>query len=132
MSTNPTPAPTTGTAPANPTPVTAHLNWLQTIGHDIEVGVIDIEKFVTELPKILSAWNKLAPQVKTVALQIFHDVMSIVGDVTQTVADAKGLNIAGTITLSEQTWAAIQQLVTDAKAGEVEIVASLKVLGVTI
>ena len=124
---------TTATTTAAPAaPAAPHRNFLQTIGHDIEIGVIDIEKFVTELPKILSAWNKLAPQVKTVALQIFHDVMAIVGDVTQTVADAKGLNIAGTITLSEQTWAAIQQLVADAKAGEVEIVASLKVLGVTI
>jgi hypothetical protein len=115
-----------------PTPAAPHRNWLETVGHDIEVGVIDIEKFITELPKVISAWNKLAPQVKAVALQIFHDVMTIVSDATQLALDAKAVNVPAAITLSEATWAAIQKLIADLKAGDTEIAASLKVLGVTV
>jgi hypothetical protein len=128
-----TPAATTTTTTTTTTaPAPVHRNFLETIGHDIEVGVIDAEKFITQLPKMISAWNKLAPQVKAVALQIFHDVMTAANDVAQAVGDAKALNIPGAISLSEQTWTAIMQLVTDAKADEAEIVASLKVLGITV
>lgn len=94
--------------------------------------MIDVEKFITQLPKMIAAWNKLAPQVKAVALQIFHDVMTVASDVTQVVGDAKALNVPGAITLSEQTWTAILQLVADAKADEAEIVASLKILGISL
>lgn len=124
------PPTSTGAVATGTTAPAKHESFLQKVGDEIHKGEVDIKNFVEDVPKVISAWNKLAPQVKSVAAQLSHDVLSIVSDGGADVAAVQSLNVAQAVTLSAATWAAIQQLVTDAKAGDQEIVASLHVLGV--
>lgn len=106
------------------------VEFLKKAGEDIKEGVVDIGKFVRDLPRLIKVWNTLSPQVKAVAVQLFHDVMRIVQDAEAEAVDIKDLNIGGVITLTPETWAAIQQLRADADSGDEHLNASLKALGI--
>lgn len=144
----PTDGSTASTAPVNMHPATllapasappAHRNFLHSslhvleeVGTGIETGVIDIAIVVKNMPSLLRAWAQLAPEVKTVAIQIAHDVMTCIADGVADAAAIRTGNLPTAIALSSATWGAIQQLFADALVDEKPLVASFKVLGVDI
>jgi hypothetical protein len=92
----------------------------------------DLKAFYTKLSadfqKAKQAWLIISsPQTRAVLLTVGSDAVKIVKDATAA-ASSKGLSL----TLDEAVIADIEQLITDAEAGDGVILADLKALGISI
>ena len=98
---------------------------LSTVGNDLKAFYT---KLSADFQKAKQAWLIISsPQTRAVLLTVGSDAVKIVKDATAA-ASSKGLSL----TLDEAVIADIEQLITDAEAGDGVILADLKALGISI
>lgn len=73
---------------------------------------------------------KLSPNVLAAILALFYDVMKTLLSAETAVKDATTGDIMGAITVSQTTWALLQQVKSDFIAGEKVIVSDIEQLGI--
>lgn len=84
---------------------------------------------ILKLGKALqTAVQKCGPQTLTVMSQVFYDVMKSAALAEQAAQAGASGNALGTVTLSQQTISSVQQLWSDFKAAEAQVVADFKEL----
>jgi len=101
------------------------LNEIESAGKKIGDVLTDVVNFGR---KIRIVYGALSAPTLAAASAVFYDTVKAISAAQAAAAAAEGGAIPATITLSETTLGLVRQVVTDAKAGETEIVADFKAL----
>lgn len=100
---------------------------------DLEKIGVKIENFlkavVTGAATLQSTWGKLSGPTLAAAAAVFYDTVKTLSSAEAATTAASTGNVLPAITLSETTFGLVKQLITDAKAGEKQIVADVDALG---
>lgn len=103
------------------------ISEVESIGAKIEGFLKAVVSGAATLQKI---WGNLSGPTLAACAAVFYDVMKTATAAESVATDAASGNVLGAITLSETTVGLVRQLVTDAKAGEKQIVADFDALGI--
>jgi hypothetical protein len=98
----------------------------------IEKAGMKIGDFIAHALKLGKAvkdmWSQCGPQTMIVASQVFYDVVKTATLAEQAAAAASAGSWVGAVQLSEQTLSGVNQLVSDFRAGEKQVVDDFKTL----
>ena len=103
------------------------LSEAESIGLKIEDFLTAVVSGSAKLQKVASSLS--GPTLAVIAA-VFYDVSKLALSVSAEGADVAAGNFVGAVTLSPTTVALVNQLITDAKAGEKQIVADFQALGI--
>jgi hypothetical protein len=99
---------------------------------EVEKAGMKIGDFIAHALKLGKAvqqmWSQCGPQTMIVASQVVYDVVKSAMLAEQAAQAAGGGSWLGAVQLSEQTISSVQQLVTDFKAGEKQVVLDFQTL----
>jgi hypothetical protein len=99
---------------------------------EVEKAGMKVGDFIAHALKLGAAikqmWDQCGTQTLTVASQVLYDVVKTATLAEQAAAAASGSSWVGAVQLSQQTLSSVNQLVSDAKAGEKQIVQDFQTL----
>ena len=100
--------------------------------NDVKKGALTVGDFISHAIRlgvaIKQMWQECGPQTLAVASQVLYDVVKSATLAEQAAQAGTAGSWMGAVTLSQQTIAAVNQLVADFKKGEAQIVQDFKVL----